>query len=213
MKRIITTIVIFLIIIVGVLLLDIGNILYFISKNINYDFLGIFIPNIVLIFIFMITYFLIDKRNMEKEEKISNNRQSVLNIMLKKTYYTCKEYLRIVINNPEIIEQYIIPKINQNETKKQPIIETQKNSPFNYDEQIMKMAYDGLVNKEVLENYLEIKSLFQSYVDMKITFYDIEKYKRRDTDELRNDLEEDNEKLNRLINEELGRIDLFMKEK
>ena len=80
-SKVIVTIIIFLAVSFIILFLDFSNILYFISKNFNYDFLSIFIPNIVLIFIFLITYFLIDKRNMEKEEKISNNQQNVLNIM------------------------------------------------------------------------------------------------------------------------------------
>lgn len=212
-SKVIVTIIIFLAVSFIILFLDFSNILYFISKNFNYDFLSIFIPNIVLIFIFLITYFLIDKRNMEKEEKISNNQQNVLNIMLQKTYFTIKEYLRLVINNSEMIEKYIIPKINPNELDGKRIIDTQKNSPFSYDDQIMKMVYDGLVEKDILNNYIEIKNLFKSYVDMRITFYDIEKYKGEETKELRKVLEEDNLKLNKLLDKELQRIDLFMKGK
>ncbi len=210
-SKVIITVILFLIISFIILFLDYGNTLYFISKNFNYDFLGIFIPNIVLIFIFLITYFLIDRRNMEKEEKINNNQQNVLNIMLQKTYFTCKEYLRLVINNSEMIEKYIIPKINPNELDGKRIIDTQKNSPFSYDDQIMKMVYDGLVEKDILNNYIEIKNLFKSYVDMRITFYDIAEYKGKETRELRKVLEEDNIKLNKLIDEELKRIELFMK--
>lgn len=189
-----------------VLFLDYGNILNFVSKNFNYDFLGIFIPNFVLIFIFTITYLLIDKRNMEKDEKTNKNRQDILDLMLLKTYNACKDGIRLIINNSEIMEKYIIPKIKQTTKDGKSIIDNQKDFPFAYDEQIMKMAYDGFVDSKIINNYLEIKKLYMNYVDMRITFYDIEKNNSVEGEALKETIEEDNENLNQMLNNELKRL-------
>lgn len=211
-NNILILIIVILILFLVVLFLDYGNYLYFISKNFNYEFLGIFISNFVLIFIFLMTFYLIDSRNIEKSNKIDNNKINVLNMMLDRTYYTCKESLRLVINNSEMLEKFIIPKVDFNSNSNK-IIDIQKNSPFSYDEQIMKMAFEGLVDWDILDKYLEIKRLFQSYVDMKITFYDIAKYKGNETKKIRSILDEDNNRINSLLDEEMKRIKDDMKGK
>lgn len=56
-----------LMLIVG--LLDYFNVLNFISKNLNFDFLNIFINALVIIFMFIITYLLIESKTLESEKE------------------------------------------------------------------------------------------------------------------------------------------------
>ena len=92
------------------------------------------------------------------------------------------------------------------------VVKDFQNNPFSYDEQIMKMMYDGLVDEEIIDNYLNIKELYKSYVKSKIGLYDLLKYDSSALDNLKNSMIEDNKKLTNLINKELKRIDHIIKE-
>lgn len=56
-NKVIICVVAFILIVVIGIVLDYTDILYFISEHFNYDFLGIFIPNIVLILYFLLHIF------------------------------------------------------------------------------------------------------------------------------------------------------------
>lgn len=212
LNKVVTCIVLFLLIIAIVVILDYNNTLYFISKNFNYDFLDIFIPNIVLIFIFFMTYFLIDKRNIEKEEKLSKNQLDILNIMLRKTFTDCKKVIDKFINDPFTLKEVIIPRKNSKKENVPDIMKNFQEIPFVYDEQIMKMMYDGLIDKSIIDKYLEIKDLYKSYVKAKIDFYDLLQYDAKELNSLKESIKEDNTRLSNLISEELARIEKSMKE-
>ena len=72
-----------LILIVGAL--DYFNAMYFISENLNFDFLNIFVNALVIIFMFIITYILIDRKTLKNQERIENNKKGILLLLLEKT--------------------------------------------------------------------------------------------------------------------------------
>lgn len=205
-KNVLICIIIFLIIVAIVLIIDFNNALYFISKNFNYDFLGIFIPNIILLLISVATYFLVDGRNLEKEETLNKNQLNVLNIMLQQSYVTVKKGIEIIINDDYMMKQFIVPRASSKKAYKNDIVQNIQTFPFVYDEQIMKMMYDGLADKEIINKYIEIKRLYKSYVDAKVNCYDLLQYDVKELDNFKKSIEEDKGNLIRLLEEELERI-------
>lgn len=206
LNKVIICIIIFTLIIAIVLFLDFTNCLYNISKNFNYDFLGIFSSNITLIFILFTTYYLIDKRNIEKEERINNNKLGILNSMLKKTYETCKKSLKVILNDSYVIENFITSKTIVNK-KESDIIKNLQDFPFFYDDQLMTMMYDGIVDNNITDKYLEIKDLYKSYVSSKIVCHDLLNYNLKELKDLKESIMNDNKRLTKLINDELNRLD------
>ena len=212
-NKVIITVVCFLTILSIALFLDYSNIVYPISKNLNYDFLNIFISNIFLIFIFLITFFLIDNKNIEKEEKRNKNRLNALNIMMYETFTTCKKVLDNFINDPYTLEQVILPNVSSKKNKGVDIVKNFQELPFNFDEQIMKMIYDGFVEEKIIRRYLEIRNLYKSYVKSKIDFYDLLHYDAKELNDLKESIKNDNRRITNLIDEELERIEINMKGK
>ncbi len=211
-NKVIICIIAFISILIIGIILDCTNVLYPVSQHINYQFLELFVSNSVLIFIFFATYFLVDKRKMDKEEKLNKNKLNILNIMLKKTFATCKKVLEYFINDSYTLEHIIVSNIS---FKKNNGIDNVKNFqelPFSYDEQIMKMIYEGFVDKKIIKEYLEIKELYKSYIKAKIDFYDLLQHDAKELNDLKESIEEDNKRLTRLINEELKRIERILGE-
>ena len=59
-------------------------------SNINSDLLGIFVNSIVVVGLYMITYFLLDKKNIETRE----NQRQIIKYMLSNDYKHCLTYIR-----------------------------------------------------------------------------------------------------------------------
>ena len=67
---------ILIILIVGVL--DYNNTFGNITMKLNFDFLNIFINALVIVFMFIITYLLIERKTFDNEEKIEKNKRGML---------------------------------------------------------------------------------------------------------------------------------------
>lgn len=166
------TILFFTIIIIA-LLLDYFNILSFISKNLNFNFLNIIISSITVVFIFIITYVLIDQKSFEMQNDKQNKKIKVLISLLLRTYKKCIENIDL-LESQEILEKYIIPKCDFNSTN-DVFINNYKNYPFDFEHRIIDLIQTGIIDVDFLDNYLNIKDLYRKYVDMRITFFDIKK--------------------------------------
>lgn len=165
-----------LILIVGAL--DYFNVMYFISKNLNFDFLNIFINALVIIFMFIITYILIDRKTLKNQEKIENNKKGILLLLLEKTYNECRNQID-VLDEQEMVEKYLIPKINFNSVDN-PFIKNIKSKPFEYEDKIISLFSDGVLDKKYFKEYMNVKDLFELYIGWRITFFDAEKHGRED---------------------------------
>ena len=165
-----------LILIVGAL--DYFNVMYFISKNINFDFLNIFINALVIIFMFIITYILIDRKTLKNQERIENNKKGILLLLLEKTYNECRNQID-VLDEQEMVEKYLIPKINFNSVD-DPFIKNIKSKPFEYEDKIISLFSDGVLDKKYFKEYMNVKDLFELYIGWRITFFDAEKHGRGD---------------------------------
>ncbi len=192
------------------IILDYVNIPTFLGikmNNISYDLLSIFIDISVLILLYIVSYRIIDKRQIDKDE----NAKQTANILIKASYDKCLRYLSI-IDNQQLLEQYVIPKIDFNEAQlDSPVAKNFQNNPFEEYASILSLAENGAVDKTDLLTYLEIEDLYKGYISNRITFFDIDKNARtndqmklkaiiaRNREDLRNKLEEEIQRLDRII--------------
>lgn len=167
------------IIIVIYLVIDFCNVFNFITKELNIDAFSILVNAIVVVFVFLITYSLVNKKTFELDQEKNNNKLNLLNILLKETYKDCKENLDM-LNNDELLKLYIIPKVDFNKTNDK-IIENLKLLPFQNEKYIIEQFSSGIAKNSIINEYFEIKKLYQKYINMKITFFDINE--NRDTKE------------------------------
>lgn len=156
------------------LILDYFNIFSCITQNLNINLLNIIINSVVVIFVFLITYSLVDKRSFEKEEIVKNNKICTLNIMLNDVYSHCNKIIDM-LDDDELMKKYIIPKIDFDSTQNQ-VEDNLKESPFKNEIYIVELFSDGIVTEEVISNYFKFKNLYQQYIGIKITFFDVTEY-------------------------------------
>ena len=170
-------VVIFLIILVVTLIIDYFNVMYPISKNFNYDFLNIVMNSLVVVFIFLLTYHMIEKQTLDNATRIENNKRNTLKVLLNQVKSECNNTLDY-IEDQNNLEKYIIPKINFNALN-DSFEEKLKNIPFKNEQSIIDLFKDGVANFDNLQKYMSLKEKFQQYVLLKITFFDLEKQKEK----------------------------------
>ena len=137
--------------------------------NINYDLLGAILNAAVVIALFVITYMVIDKHQMEKD----HNAKMTSYILRLSTYRKCKDLLKIV-DNQEVITKYIVPKVDfsKSDVDNQIVINLQ-DGPFSEHPSILDFSKNGIVSHDELNTYLKIMEMYKSYISMRITFFDI----------------------------------------
>lgn len=140
-------------------------------ENINAVLLGASLNAIVVIILFIVTFEYVDKRQLAKE----HNSKDTANLLLLDTYKECFSTLEM-INNQQILEKYIIPKIDFNKTDSDNKVKMNLlDLPFMEHASILDLASDGAIAKKDLQTYLDIKRRYKSYISNKITFFDVDK--------------------------------------
>ena len=151
--------------------LDYKNVFNSFSFNFNSNFLGVFISALTSIFIFIVSYILIDRRISDNENAKKHNREISLYLMLDDTYFNCKEAYKI-FNNNELLTKYIVPKVKKDKINDE-FLEFQKNRLFKYDSKIMDLVSVGIVDQTSLKLYLSIKNDMIAFMNMEVALYDI----------------------------------------
>ena len=153
---------------------------YINTKGFDIYLITALLTNSVTIFLYSLTYFLINKRTIVK----SDNQTNVAKTMIEESIKSVEEYLQIF--TPEIAEKYIVPKLDLNDSfMNQPIFLNIVTKPFCFDEQITEFAKNGIITSEDFLSYVKIKRLFLSFINMTITFCD----KKEFSDKFKKDLE------------------------
>jgi len=165
-------------------------------NNINIDLLSIFFTNLVVILLYIITYFIVDqKKTLERK-----NKKEIMKYMIKDDYKTCLRYLNILEDKKQL--KLIVDNINSEE------VGLYKNDYFNkwmdvsfknYND-IMQYSNQGIVAIYILEQYLYIKSeyshLMTGYVLIKGMPKEVEKI-----------IDEGHQNLKKVIKMELEKIE------
>lgn len=193
---------------VVVIVLDYFNlpsILGFKMSNVNYTLIDTVLNVSVVISLYIITFFLIDKRQIRKDD----NAKGTADILMLSAYNQCKELSKIV-DTQSYLEKYILPKIDFNSDN--PVSLNLKNTPFTEHSHILSLAENGAISRGDLMNYFEIMELYKSFISLRITFYDISKATTDEQMELSNKIINDKNKLDELLDIEVSKLRRRIKE-
>lgn len=187
-KKTLKFIIPFIISFVVYLILDYVNLLTILGikpANINFELFGILFDTLVVISLFVISFFYIDNRQNEKDA----NARDTVDVLLSKTYAECLSNLKF-LDNKEVVQKYIIPKIDGDKMDSEnKVINNLQTLPFESFDTIMDLAKNGYVDKEKLSQYLDIKKDYQHLISVKITFYDLVKPENADQKEMYDDIQ------------------------
>lgn len=154
------------------LVIDYFNLLMFLGiriNNINVDILNILITTLTAIILYIISYHYIEKRQVDKDA----NAKDVVKTLLEKAYKHCLSNIDL-LNDEKHLRKYIVPKVDFDEiASESKIVQNLQNNPFSSFDTIMSFSQAGYVSTSELDAFLDIRSAYQMYVNLKITFYDL----------------------------------------
>ena len=133
----------------------------------NISLLSIIISNSVVVIVFIITYCLIDKRNI----RLYDNKRKIAFMILNDTYDKCLENINLLDNN--YIRSNAALKVND----KVPIGEEKTilqihNYPFLNDNLVAQFATDGILSAEIYSDYNKVKNAHWRYIYNTLAFFD-----------------------------------------
>lgn len=150
---------------------NVPSLIGLIPNNINTDMFGILFDASVALVLYVISFYYIENKQNEKD---ANTRDNV-DVLLKKTYQECLDNLKF-LDNREMIEKYIIPKVDGNKTDSEnKVINNLQTLPFSSFDSVIDLASNGYIEKIKLNDYLDIKKEYQYLISVKITFFDLVK--------------------------------------
>ena len=148
-------------------LINIPSLFHIPIPNINNDYLELVINSAVVIVLYIISYFYVDTKEDTKEK----NSRDTIRILMQKSYNECLENIGM-LENQAILENHIIPKIDFNATKSE-VTSNFLNNPFILVDSMIQTTSGCYLEKDELKIYLDIKKNYQYYVNMRITFFDL----------------------------------------
>ena len=174
---------------------NIPSILRLQVAHINLDILNIVISAVVVITLYIISFYYIDNRQIEKDK----NAIAVVKVLFDRTYAECLENL-IFLDNRDVIEMYILPKVNGDKADSEnKVILNLQTLPFSTQDKVMSLAGEGYISESGLKQYLDIKKEYQHLVSMKITFFDRADYKTQEQRELSMSIDNRDKELKRML--------------
>ena len=152
--------------------LDINNVIGGIgipTHEINWDISSIVIGNLVVIGLYLITFNLLDS----KQIKTSKNQREVALLLLSKTYEECKESVKI-FDYPGAAkyaaEKCDSSKVIHEDKRMQHYLDF----PFEFHEQIVEFASAGIISKKEFSDYLDLREAFRKHINIRVIFFDRE---------------------------------------
>lgn len=187
---------------------NIPSIVGFKMSYINPDLFSALINALVVIGLYIITYVVIDKRQLRKDD----NAKLTANVLMLSSYQKCVDILKIV-DNQEWLENHIVPKIDFNRVDSENKVSMNlQNNPFTEHSHILDFAGNGSIISSDLSAYLNIMELYKSYVSMRITFFDIYNAQTVEQMQVREKITQDKNKLYSLLDREILKLQKELKE-
>lgn len=139
------------------------------SEKINWDIASIVISNIVVICLYLITFNVLDNRNIEKNK----NQRDVAVLILNKTYRQCKE-VASMFDDPDL-RASAVKKCDFNKTIYEDTAHTHfLELPFEFHDKIVELASSGVISKREFSDYADVRAAYRNHVNMRIAFFDVE---------------------------------------
>ncbi len=139
------------------------------SEKINWDIASIVIGNLVVIGLYLITFSLLDSRQI----KMSKNQREVALLLMFKTYEQCKESV-LLFERREVREKAVekcdFDKVIHEDKQLQYYLDF----PFEFHEQIVAFASTGIISKKEFSDYLELREAFRKHINIRIMSFDRE---------------------------------------
>lgn len=159
------------------LIVDYFNVpsIFFNVKNINTSFNN----NIVTMLIFVITYLLINKKNIEKNSQDIQQKNNQREIALATFVDICKE-CKDIINIIRTFDNKQFAAVNNNET----ILKYYTDYPFKYSDIMYSFAQNGIITKDEYSQFMVIQRSYKGYITPKIVNYNNKNLKCNESDEL-----------------------------
>lgn len=137
------------------------------TENFNFEFWNILINSIIVIILYIITYLVIDRKNLIQYQ----NKKKTAHLLLRDVYNNCIEDIEWMQKKDY---RYSIAKkidfdkdINVSLVYKR-LIET----PFVNQDLILSYAKEGIIEQEIVNDYFNVKKEFRIFINMSITFFD-----------------------------------------
>lgn len=188
-----------------VMILDYFNIPTFMgikTDRINYNVFDAVINAFVVIGLYIITFILVDSRQIQKD----HNAKMVAYVLLESSYNKCVENIEL-LENQELLEKLIIPKIDFNKTDRDnPVSMNLKDNPFSEYRSILDYSANGVLPCDDIKKYTSIMSAYKEYVSLRITFFDIDQSTDIRHKELKQSINKKKTRLINLLNNELGKL-------
>ena len=176
-------------------------------KNINISLFSAIFNAFVVIALYIVTFIVVDKRQIKKDQ----NAELTAKILMQSSYKKCIDLLKIV-SDQEILEKNIVPKIDFNQIGLNEVEERIQNNPFTEYSFIVEFSISGNVEHEDLNTYVKIMEVYKSYITMRITFFDIWESSEAKHIQLQQKMRSDKRNLDRLLEEEIDKIQKSLKE-
>ena len=183
--------------------LNVPQLLGLSSERINMDFFDVFLNSVIVVVLYIITYYFVDRRQIQKDA----NSKDTADVLLLYTYKECLDNLRMVWN-PRWVKEYIIPKVDGNKpVNENRIIANLQNFPFQSKSEVLELSKGGYVEKDVLSRYFHIQKEYKHIISMKITFYDLTNPQTAEQQALFMDINHRSDELMSLLGEEIQRLE------
>ncbi len=147
--------------------------------SVNWDAISLIVGNLLVVLIAVITYFLIDKRNREKEK----NQREVAVYTLQNIYEQCLSEFK-KFDYPKYAEYAKKCFDNEDPDFQKAKEQFLYDGPYDAHSDIVEFAKNGIISKNEYQTYLEIKEAHHMYVFLRLMFYD----EKENAEALRNDV-------------------------
>lgn len=146
------------------LIVDYFNVpsIFFNVKNINTSFNN----NIVTVLIFMMTYLLINKKNIEKNSQDMQQRNNQREIALTTFVDICEE-CKNIITEVRKLDNGQLKAVKQNNN----IFSYYMDYPFKCSDIIYNFAQNGIITKDEYRQFIVIQRTYKDYIIIKVTYH------------------------------------------
>ena len=173
-RRIVAVLCVLLVLSVILDYFNISQIIHIDMSNFNWDFLSIFVGNLVVVGLYYLTYWLIDRHNIKRTENQERNVKTVIN----EVYKQCNKIIALLENEIGIVE--VLPDVQpDSHIYVVDVMERINKTVFAMEPFIYDAVNNGVVAESELETYINIRSAFIQYVSYRALLF-AEKSKGRE---------------------------------